>query len=81
MSTGFQLLRNILHKHGPAGLKATTDPREHAKQIIEELRKKHTFSHEAGKPTDTTVGVILTGMRVKFVIPGSPAQRPVEGKR
>jgi hypothetical protein len=73
--------RALLQKHVPAGLKSVTDPRETARQFIEELRKKHTFQHESGKPVDTTIGVILTNTRVKFVIPGSPGQSPVEGKR
>eukprot|EP00960_Hanusia_phi_P066945 766513-Hanusia_phi.AAC.10 len=29
----------------------------------------------------TTIGVILTGCRVKFVIPGSPGSRPIVGKK
>lgn len=78
----FKFLRQILNKHGVAGLKKNAmDPREHVRLIMEELRRKHEFTHESGKPVDTTIGVILTNTRVKFVIPGSPGQRPVSGKR
>ena len=81
MTAGASKFRALLQKHVPAGLKSVTDPRENARQFIEALRKKHTFQHESGKPVDTTIGVILTNTRVKFVIPGSPGQSPVEGKR
>lgn len=62
-------LRDILSRHGPDGFKPTTDIKENARLFIEELRKKNAFTHESGKPVDTTIGVILTNVRVKFVIP------------
>ena len=77
----FEMLRGVLRKQGVAGLRSRTDPREHARLIIEELRSKHEFTHESGKKHDSTIGVILTNTRVKFVIPGSPGMRPVSGKR
>jgi hypothetical protein len=77
----FEMLRGVLRKQGVAGLRSRTDPREHARRIIEELRSKHEFTHESGKKHDSTIGVILTNTRVKFVIPGSPGMRPVSGKR
>jgi len=75
------MLRGVLKKHGAAGLAPKMDPREHAKMVIEELRNKHEFMHESGKKHDCTIGVILVNTRVKFVIPGSPGQRPVSGHR
>ena len=55
--------------------------REEGPPVIEELRNKHEFMHESGKKHDCTIGVILVNTRVKFVIPGSPGQRPVSGHR
>jgi hypothetical protein len=75
------MLRGVLKKQGSAGLLPKMDPREHAKMVIEELRNKHEFMHESGKKHDCTIGVILVNTRVKFVIPGSPGQRPVSGHR
>ena len=80
-STGFQKLRSRLKQHGVAGLTPSANPKEQAQRFIEELRRKNTFVHASGKPVDSTIGVILTNVKVKFVIPGSPGQRPVEGKR
>ena len=80
-SAGFQKLRSRLQQNGVAGLTPTTSPTEQARRFIEELRRKNAFAHASGKPADSTIGVILTNVKVKFVIPGSPGQRPVEGKR
>ena len=76
-----EMLCGVLQKHGAARLAPKIDPREHAKMVIEELRNKHEFMHESGKKHDCTIGVILVNTRVKFVIPGSPGQRPVSGER
>ena len=83
---GFQLLQDQIKTSGLHGTAAAAapHPQERARRIIEELRAKHTFVHsesEFGKPVDCTIGVILTNVRVKFVIPGSPAQRPIAGHR
>ena len=67
-----QLFKSIVHKHGAAGVKSA---KEHARHVIEELRKKHAFNFDTIKSVDTTIGVILTNVRVKFLIPGSPGQR------
>jgi hypothetical protein len=80
-SAGFQKLRSRLQLHGVDGLAPATTPKEQARRFIEKLREKNAFVHASGKPVDSTIGVILTNVKVKFVIPGSPGQRPVEGKR
>ena len=80
-SAGFQKLRSRLQQHGLDGLAPATTPKEQARRFIEKLREKNAFVHASGKPVDSTIGVILTNVKVKFVIPGSPGQRPVVGKR
>ncbi|EKX32898.1 hypothetical protein GUITHDRAFT_120923 [Guillardia theta CCMP2712] len=49
------------------------------KEVIAEFQREHAFVISGS--TGTTIGVILTGCRVKFVIPGSPGSRPIVGKK
>lgn len=48
--------------------------------LVQMLREKHWHCDTAGKKgARTTVGVILDQCTVAFVVPGSPATRPLEG--
>ena len=48
---------------------------------IHQLEREHAFalSDATDCEQETTIGVILTGNRVKFVIPGGPGHRPAVG--
>ena len=50
------------------------------RQVVSRIRRNVAEGYGAGgKPADTTIGVILAGTRVKFVIPGAPGARPARG--
>ena len=50
------------------------------KEVIQDLQKKHAFAM-SDMEQGTTIGLILTGTRVKAVIPGSPGARPLVGRK
>ena len=70
-------------KEGPSPAASPPDEGSNLKHVIEELQKQHAFELSDAHETDdveTTIGVVLTGTRVKFVIPGSPGARPASGR-
>ena len=44
-----------------------------SKQVIHQLEREHAFAlSDANDEPETTIGVVLTGARVKFVFVGGP---------
>ena len=72
--------RQIFHRKHLTFVLVCKDFRRNAKSILYELRGKYAPSNVSKEgASKTTLGMILDGSTVAFVIPGSPAFRPSTG--